>query len=150
MIEGIGGLLVPLGEAPQSPNPHPAFKVQSSGYSVPYTVLDLISRLRCEVIVVSPNRLGTINHTLLTIRALQAARIKAVKVVLVVAAPSPRRVSDSSFLDAPRSNPGILAELLAPVPLFTLPFLGAGLSRPQALKKTAKRLSPTLIRILAG
>src|SRR5262249_51966743 len=40
LIEGSGGLLVPLGEG--------------------YTVADLISKLNCEVIVVSRNRLGTI------------------------------------------------------------------------------------------
>ena len=46
LIEGIGGLLVPLGEG--------------------FTVRDLVARLGCEVIIVSRNRLGTINHTILT------------------------------------------------------------------------------------
>src|SRR5258705_5215735 len=55
LIEGSGGLLVPLGEG--------------------YTVLDLILNLDCEVVVVSRNRLGTINHTLLTVQALQNARM---------------------------------------------------------------------------
>src|ERR1041385_8329560 len=43
LVEGSGGLLVPLGEK--------------------YLVRDLIKRLNCEVIVVSRNQLGTINHT---------------------------------------------------------------------------------------
>ena len=47
LIEGIGGVMVPLGEG--------------------FSVLDLIAKLGCEAIVVSRNRLGTINHTLLTV-----------------------------------------------------------------------------------
>jgi dethiobiotin synthetase len=52
LVEGAGGLLAPLGEG--------------------YTALDLIQQLRCSGIVVARNGLGTLNHSLLTIRALQA------------------------------------------------------------------------------
>jgi len=122
LIEGSGGLLVPLGEG--------------------YSVLDLIVRLRCEVIVVSSNRLGTINHTLLTIRALQAAGIEKLKVVLTNFFP-PRR----SAPDTPH-NHNILSELLAPVPLFALPFLGPKPSRPHAVTKIAKRFKRQLVQII--
>ena len=37
---------------------------------------DLIAKLDCEVIVVSRNRLGTINHTLLTVRRSATSGIK--------------------------------------------------------------------------
>jgi len=57
LIEGSGGLLVPLGEK--------------------YFVSDLIRSLNCEVIIVSRNRLGTINHTLLTLSVLQALGLKS-------------------------------------------------------------------------
>jgi dethiobiotin synthetase len=50
LIEGIGGVLVPLGE----------------GLAVP----DLVARLGCATMVVCHNRLGTINETLLTTGAL--------------------------------------------------------------------------------
>jgi dethiobiotin synthetase len=50
LIEGIGGVLVPLGEG--------------------LAVLDLVARPGCGAIVVSHNRLGTINDTMLTIGAL--------------------------------------------------------------------------------
>src|SRR4051812_2132113 len=73
LIEGSGGLLVPLGEN--------------------YTVADLIAKLRCEVIVASRNRLGTINHTLMTVKSLQHIGIRRVTVILMnteapVSAPS--------------------------------------------------------------
>ncbi|OAQ21110.1 dethiobiotin synthase [Thermosulfurimonas dismutans] len=52
LVEGAGGLYVPLTED--------------------LTVLDFISLLMCPVLVVSAARLGTINHTVLTIKALKA------------------------------------------------------------------------------
>lgn len=55
IIEGAGGLLVPL-------NDHE-------------TILDLITHLGVPVLVVSMNYLGSINHTLLTIRTLQSSNI---------------------------------------------------------------------------
>ncbi len=51
LIEGVGGLYVPLNQE--------------------YTVLDFINLLMCPVFVVSAARLGTINHTVLTIKALK-------------------------------------------------------------------------------
>ncbi len=94
LIEGAGGLLAPLGES--------------------YTALDLIVKLRCEAIVVAPNRLGTINHTLLTVRALEAAGAE-VKVALVGA-----RNPDPSAL----SNASVLGQLLARTPVLNVPYLG--------------------------
>jgi dethiobiotin synthetase len=119
LIEGIGGLLVPLGEE--------------------FTVLDLIVRLGCEVIVVTPNRLGTINHTLLTAESLQHTGIQRLKMVLM---------SSKEGAFSASSNRRILAELLAPVPVLPVGFLGANLLRREALKKSAKIIKKTLARIL--
>jgi dethiobiotin synthetase len=118
LLEGSGGLLVPLGEG--------------------YTVRDLIARLDCEVIVVSRNRLGTINHTLLTLQSLGRFRTprSALKVVLMDAAPS-RDVSRNS-------NAALLAEWIRPVPLVKLPFLGAGCSSVSRLQQAARRLRANL------
>jgi dethiobiotin synthetase len=127
LIEGSGGLLVPLGKG--------------------YTVRDLISRLDCRVLVVSRNRLGTINHTLLTIQSLvdpiphSALRIphSALRLVLM----------DSASQDiSSRSNPAILAELLAPIPLVRVPFLGPRCFSISALEKNAKNFQKTLARLL--
>lgn len=120
LIEGIGGVLVPLGEG--------------------FTVLDLVAKLGCGAIVVSRNRLGTINHTLLTIGALQAAGIEGLKTVLMSSARA-----DSSTA----SNSQMLSELLAPVPVFELPFLGSNPSRLEALKTSQKKVKKTLAQILA-
>lgn len=128
LIEGSGGLLVPLGED--------------------YTVLDLIARLACDVVVVSRNQLGTINHTLLTVQALRPApaplHLSARRPAPVVRAVA---LMDAVSRDlSRRSNPAILSELLAPIPLVTVPFLGRNCERISAVKKNAKKLQKTLAR----
>jgi dethiobiotin synthetase len=55
VIEGAGGLMVPLNESE--------------------TILDLISLLGVGVIIVSRNYLGSINHSLMTAKILEQARI---------------------------------------------------------------------------
>jgi dethiobiotin synthetase len=119
LIEGCGGLLVPLGKG--------------------YTGKDLIAKLACEVLLVSRNRLGTINHTLLTVSALQETDHKELKIVLM------NTIPDLSS----GSNPRILAKLLAPRAVFPLPFLGRRVMKPGALKKNAKKLKKTLARLLS-
>ena len=120
LIEGSGGLLVPLGEG--------------------YSVADLIAKLNCEILVVARNQLGTINHTLLTVRYLQHIGIQKVKVVLM----SMRRTDASSD-----SNASTLAELLGQIPLISFPYLGANPMRLEALKKNAKKIKKPLAQILA-
>ena len=56
IIEGAGGIFVPLNDKE--------------------IILDLILKINCEVIIVSKNYLGSINHTLLTINALKEKKIK--------------------------------------------------------------------------
>ncbi len=119
LIEGSGGLLVPLGEG--------------------FTVADLIAKLRCETLVVSRNRLGTINHTLLTVRALQDTGNQRLKVVMMGC---PKRDVSS------RSNVATLAGLLAPVPAVEVPFLGPKPLRPAVIKNHAKKIKKMLARML--
>lgn len=109
LIEGIGGLLVPLGEG---------FKVR-----------DLIARLDCEVVLVSCNRLGTINHTLLTVEALRTLENKGLKAVLM---------SHNNKDGSTPSNQRILTELLAPTPVLSVPFLGSNVKRFGVLKESRK------------
>ena len=120
LIEGIGGLLVPLGEG--------------------YTVADLVAKLRCKVIVVSANRLGTVNHTLLTVRSAQAIGIQELKVVMM-AQGKPDPSADS--------NGPILAEMLQPVPVLALDFLGRDACRSRSLKHIEKKFEKSLAQILA-
>lgn len=55
IIEGAGGLMVPLNDE--------------------FLVIDLIQKLEAEVILVSSNYLGSINHTLLTVEVLKSRNI---------------------------------------------------------------------------
>lgn len=62
IIEGAGGVLVPL-------NPQEF-------------MIDLISKLNAAVIIVAKTELGTINHSLLTLRALEASNIKVLGIIM--------------------------------------------------------------------
>lgn len=62
IVEGAGGVLVPL-------NDHDF-------------MLDLIVQLALPVLVVATSRLGTINHTLLTLQALRSRQVSVIGVVL--------------------------------------------------------------------
>ena len=62
LVEGIGGLLVPL--------------------KADYLVLDLIKEMQLPLIIVSRFSLGTLNHTLLTLKAAQVAAIKIAGIIL--------------------------------------------------------------------
>jgi dethiobiotin synthetase len=61
VIEGAGGVMVPLNDQ--------------------LLVIDLIEKLKAEVIVVSRNYLGSINHTLLTVAALKNRNIPIAGIV---------------------------------------------------------------------
>lgn len=62
LVEGAGGLLVPLNSKK--------------------TVLDLISMMEARVVLVSRNALGTLNHTGLSVRALNEAGLNMAGIVL--------------------------------------------------------------------
>jgi len=62
IVEGVGGIMVPL--------------------DAKNTVLDLAKRLALPTIVVARPNLGTINHTLLTVNALRAAKVPVAGVVI--------------------------------------------------------------------
>jgi dethiobiotin synthetase len=117
LIEGSGGLLVPLGPD--------------------FLVADLITSLKCRVIVAARNQLGTINHTLLTAEALLArgTRKRDLSVVLMS-----QRAKDVSS----RSNREVLAELLNPVPVLKIPFLGPRISSQAAIIRSHPKLNRTL------
>lgn len=61
IIEGAGGILVPLNEK--------------------RLVIDLIERLKTEVIIVVRNYLGSINHSLLTIEAAQTRKLNVLGLI---------------------------------------------------------------------
>jgi len=115
LIEGSGGLLVPLGEK--------------------YCVSDVIKRLNCAVIVVARNQLGTINHTLLTVNALKRFGVKNIAVALV----------GTSKKDASvEKNGAVLREFLGGINVVEVKFLGKNANKIEVLKKSVKKMKKTL------
>ena len=93
LFEGAGGLLVPI--------------------TWNYTFLDLAKELSMDVVVVALNKLGVINHTLLTIRACECAGVRVKGVVLNTV---------KRFDESVETNHYSLRRLLpVPVYLFTAP-----------------------------
>jgi dethiobiotin synthetase len=117
LVEGAGGLLVPLGER--------------------YTVAELIQRLGCPVLCVAQNRLGTVNHTLLTVGKLRAVGVETLGVVLMNGAQR-----DPSC----RSNAQLIQQFTGR-PVVGIPFLGADPAKIQNLVRLTKRFKKTLAQI---
>lgn len=119
LIEGVGGLLVPLGKN--------------------FTVADIIRELKCTVVVVARNKLGTINHTCLTVMALKSLGDFPIKVVLME-----QGRKDYSA----RSNSMALAEVLGQMQLENIPFLGKNPSQLRQVKANGKRLRSTFAKLV--
>jgi dethiobiotin synthetase len=96
LVEGAGGLLVPL--------------TRDLAYDGLFVGWGL------DLIVVAGNRLGTINHTLLTVRAAHDAGLRVRGVVLNALGPEPGGIAERTNLEA-------LAELLEPVPVLPFPWI---------------------------
>jgi dethiobiotin synthetase len=114
LIEGSGGLLVPLGPG--------------------FVVADLIRRIQCEAVIVARNRLGTINHSLLTAAAMLLIGIEPLAIVLMSGA-----TRDLSS----RTNQKVVADLVKTTPVIEVPFLG---KRP--LGKWNKKIAASVTRML--
>jgi dethiobiotin synthetase len=121
LVEGVGGLMTPLAED--------------------YTVRDLIRRLNCQTIVLCPNRLGVINHALLTAEALQNAGIEEFTIVMMGV-----RKPDISAA----SNPRMIHQRLPLNLFFCLPYLGNRASTTRAAKRNVKYLKKMLAPLLGG
>ena len=110
LVEGAGGLLSPLGEN--------------------FDSHDLILALRATPVIVAQNKLGAVNHLLLTLAALPEDFRAAAKVVLM----SPAKPDAAA-----RTNAALLAEFFPAKKIFTLPWLGKNFSLAAALKKSSVR-----------
>src|ERR1700739_2076283 len=103
LVEGAGGLLVPILRD--------------------YNFRDLAIDLNLAVILVAPNRLGVINHVLLSAESIVNAGLRLALLILNEVDPEPTL--------ATQTNPSILGELLD-VPMYLSPFQNADFS--EALK----------------
>jgi dethiobiotin synthetase len=118
LIEGAGGLLSPLGEN------------FDSG--------DLIAALDALPLIVAPNRLGAVNHILLTLEALPRSAAARARVVLMS---PPKR--DAVVV----TNAKLLAGYFDARRIFTLPWLGENFSTGEVLgnpqvRRTLRALAP--------
>jgi dethiobiotin synthetase len=118
LVEGCGGVLAPLGDD--------------------YAAAELISRLGCQTVIVAPNCLGTINHTLLTTKYLQAIGAQDIKIMMM-----PVEKPDMSA----RSNIGAIRELLPGIPVFALPYLGRNAAKAAWVKKNVKKVKIMLAQL---
>lgn len=96
VVEGIGGLLTPI--------------------TPTETVMDLARRLKLPLIIVAHTRLGTLNHTLLTVRYAQQAKASVMGIIL-------NRPSRASRSLAERTNSEVLSRLCSVPILGTIPFM---------------------------
>jgi dethiobiotin synthetase len=103
IVEGVGGLLVPIGEKA--------------------SVLDLAVALQLPLIVAARPGLGTINHTLLTVDAARAAGLRVAGIVLTPWPAEPDAIV--------RSNRGTI-ERLAELAVVGLPFVASAQPGPLA------------------
>ena len=119
LIEGAGGLLSPLGEN------------FDSG--------DLIAALGAAPLIVAPNRLGAVNHILLTLEALPRSAAARARVVLMA---PPKR--DAATV----ANAKLLAGYFDAGRMFKLPWLGENISAGEALKNPqVRQMLRNLLRV---
>jgi dethiobiotin synthetase len=110
VVEGAGGLLVPL--------------TRLISYA------DLFARWRLALIIVAANRLGALNHTLLTVHAARSAGLPIRGIVLNAPGAEPNL--------ATLTNPCALEELMPDVPVFAFPRVPC-VSDDQALADQAEQ-----------
>ena len=95
LVEGAGGLLSPLGEN--------------------FNSRDLMVALRATPIIVAPNKLGAVNHVLLTLEALPKSLRARAKVVLM----SPAKPDLAANI-----NTKLIGKVFPPEKILALPWLG--------------------------
>ena len=110
LVEGAGGLLVPILRD--------------------YNFRDLSVDLNLEVILVAPNRLGVINHVLLSAESIANAGLRLALLILNEVDPEPTL--------AAQTNPSILEELLN-VPLYLSPFQNGDFTKALKLLVRSER-----------
>ncbi|MFO0753076.1 MAG: dethiobiotin synthase [Thermodesulfovibrionales bacterium] len=124
VVEGAGGLLVPLRDGAVSCPPS-AFRRPS-----PYFVCDLIREMGLPAVVVARPALGTINHTLLTVDHALREGVTVLGVIVNQCGPPGDTLAE-------KTNPDVLRRL-CPVPVLgTFPY-SASLS-PEAIREAAER-----------
>lgn len=96
LVEGAGGLLVPL--------------------TATLSYADLFASWQCDMVLVAGNRLGVLNHVLLTVQALERARLPLLGILLT-------SLTDHDATVAEATNFDVLQELLPTQRLLRFPWV---------------------------
>ena len=123
LVEGAGGLLVPMGEA--------------------WTIADLALTLGLPLVIVARASLGTVNHTLLTVRAARSLGLRVAAVVLNSATPGPGGGAEPADLSI-ESNAELIEEFGDVPALGPLPWLGESFGEDAIRAEHTPRLQPML------
>jgi dethiobiotin synthetase len=119
LVEGAGGLLVPFTRS--------------------LTFAGLATHWGLELIVVAADRLGVLNHALLTVREAERRGLRVRAVVLNAVRPAPADVAEAT-------NAAVLRDLLDGVPLVTMPYLDeVGREDPSRLAAAGRALADLLL-----
>jgi dethiobiotin synthetase len=120
LMEGAGGLLVPF--------------TRSLSFA------GLATHWGLELVVVAADRLGVLNHALLTVREAERRGLRVRAVVLNAVRPAPADVAEAT-------NAAVLRDLLDGVPLVTMPYLDeVGREDPLRLAAAGRPLADLLLR----
>ena len=120
VVEGAGGLLVP--------------------FTRTVSFADLMRRWSLDVVVVAADRLGVLNHTLLTVQEAARRGLRVRAVVLNQVRGRPADVAEET-------NAPVLRELLGAVPLVTMPYLNEVAREDRArLAAAGERLAQLLLQ----
>jgi len=115
IVEGAGGLLVPLTENS--------------------LIIDLMGKLAYPVILVARTSLGTVNHTLLSVEALKSWRLTVAGIVL---SGDSRKVGDEEEF-----TPSDISRFTGDIPLLVLPhFTKKQRSHPRTIAEQMRRVWP--------
>lgn len=128
LVEGIGGVLVPL--APEAPRAGHAPRYQ--------TVLDLAAQLGYPVVVVARAGLGTLNHTAMTVRILRQGGCRVAGIVINGYEADVARSADPAMA----VNRQWLEKLTGVPVLATVPRCEAALVAPERGRLPADILTP--------
>ena len=117
IVEGVGGALVPLNKKK--------------------LVIDLAKELNLAALIVVGNKLGAINHTLLTIEALRARKIKIIGIVF-------NHLGDKGSSMILKDNPKIIEAISGSKSLGNLPWTKDKDSLYKSFKKIGKKILSNL------
>jgi len=118
LIEGAGGLAVPIGKG--------------------FTWEQLFQKRHCPVLIAAQNKLGVLNHVLLTVARLRELGIKKMGICLMNTRQT-RGVAE---------NDQVLREFCEDIPVHKLPFLGEKASNLARIRADQKKIKKTLDGIL--